>query len=200
MLACDWSSEKGRRSLQLYPPASAREQIDAIETSASESVPCPNRSHARGLVAGVRLRAVLEIRIRATRAVHANVSCCSDVRTSVRFGHNSNYRYAGRRSHGFSTKAGQQVCAVCLRYRSYDLHQLRRTRQRVLPRYFRLEPVQIDIAVLPCCSDKTRNDFCNRTDTALLGRKLASYHTTSSRGGGFVCHHRVCRRSHTSES
>eukprot|EP00955_Chlamydomonas_euryale_P093216 364772-Chlamydomonas_euryale.AAC.5 len=40
-------------------------------------VACADGTHARGLVAGVRLRAVLKVRIRPTGAVDANVSCRS---------------------------------------------------------------------------------------------------------------------------
>lgn len=59
-------------------------------------VPGAHRSHGRGLVAGVGLRAVLEVAVRAAGAVHAHLARQRDVWAAVRLAHHRHHCDAGR--------------------------------------------------------------------------------------------------------
>ena len=52
-------------------------------------IPCSDGSHRCWLISCVRLGRIFEIRIWSTRTVNTDISGCSDVRTSVRFAHDS---------------------------------------------------------------------------------------------------------------
>lgn len=67
-------------------------------------VSCSNRSHGGGLVASVGLGGVLKVRVRATRAIDADISSGGDVRASVGLAHDSYYSNPTGSSHWLGFK------------------------------------------------------------------------------------------------
>lgn len=66
--------------------------------------PSTNRTHARGFIPRVRLRAVLKVAVGAAWAVDADVAGGGDVRAPVGLGHDRHHRDAGCCTYGLGTQ------------------------------------------------------------------------------------------------
>ena len=73
-----------------------------------------NGAHRCGLIAGVGLGGILEVAVRASRAVDADIPSVRYVRTAMRLAHYRYNRYARRCPYGFGDELGQDVLLVML--------------------------------------------------------------------------------------
>ena len=85
----------------------------------------PNGSHRGGLVAGVRLGAVLKVRVRPAGTVDADVAGVVDVRTSVGLAHDGHHGNSRGGANGLGTQLGKQRRLVLVRHCGDDVDQAR---------------------------------------------------------------------------
>eukprot|EP00126_Sphaerothecum_destruens_P001047 Sdes_comp12699_c0_seq1m3001 len=103
----------------------------------------PNSSHRGRLIASVGLRRVLKVGIRPSRTVHADVARHCNVRATVRLGHDSYNRDAGRSADWFCLQFGDQNRAMRAGNGGDDIHQFWLAIKSVFARNSTFERIQI---------------------------------------------------------
>ena len=121
-MRCGWRKRR-RGGRQRRRPQEEKERRHAKRYEKAERtclhvwiVPRAYGTHAGGLVAGVRLGGVLEIRIRAARAVDAHIARRRDVRAAVGLRHHRHDSDARRRAHRLRAQPRQQRPSMLLRH------------------------------------------------------------------------------------
>lgn len=133
--------------------------------------PCPNGTHAGGLVSSVGLRAVLEVGVGTAGAVDTDVPGGGDVGATVRLRHDGDDGDTRRRAHGLGAQPRQQRSAVGLGHGGDHLHQLGRPRQTVSPACGGLERVEVHILPAPRELPHRRDDLGDGPHPGLLLRE-----------------------------
>ena len=81
-----------------------------------------NGSHRSWFVTCIWLSGVLKVTVWTTGTVNTNVSCCCDMRTSVRFAHNCNDCDSWSCSDRLSFQQGSKFIFIVLRKSAYDFY------------------------------------------------------------------------------
>lgn len=98
-----------------------------------KTLPSSNCAHAGGLVASVRLSAVLEVGVGTSGAVNADIASGGDVRTTVGLRHDGDDGDAGGGADGLGAKLGEEGVALGVGKRGNHLNELGGAGEAVLP-------------------------------------------------------------------
>lgn len=93
------------------------ERLDLVHASAGlliGIVPRADGTHGSGFISSVGLSGVLEVGVRATGAVHANVTCVGDMRATVRLAHDGHDGDTRGRADGLCNQFGEDIFLIVL--------------------------------------------------------------------------------------
>mmetsp|Transcript_32404 Transcript_32404/g.49570 ORF Transcript_32404/g.49570 Transcript_32404/m.49570 type:complete len:387 (-) Transcript_32404:89-1249(-) len=125
--------------------AEALELLDSVLGLQVRIIPGTDCSHGSRLVPCITLSRVLEVRIRTSRAIHANITSHGDVRAAMRLVHHGNYSDSRGGTDGLALQVGGQLVFVGVWECSDDVYDFGHPPHLVLGRNPRLELGQVDL-------------------------------------------------------
>jgi len=149
--------------------AQAPQLLDARARLRIGVVPRADRAHARRLVARVRLRAVLKVRVGPSRAVDADGARRGEVRAAVRLAHDGDDGDARGGADGLGAEPGREARAVGVGQGREDLDELGRAAQAVARGRGGLERGEVDVAPADGALAHERGDDVGDGAQAALG-------------------------------